>query len=237
MHMKEKIVKKPVLFISVLIFALLSQACTKPDYKKVANDFITASTPLRDYDVRDVMDTSSPDWKAVVVYVKQNGANMPVLLLISQDGKSVVANAMVYVDNKPVFTQRLEPELGRVDFKPADRDRIVFNPAGTTTVFMFTDPDCPYCKVAREKIQNYKGEYRILIKHFPLEQIHPEAKGKAIEEQAEWLKNTRPDLKGADIRKEAERIVAEDISEAHKAGITGVPSYVMEDGSLKQGLF
>ena len=219
------------------MLAMLNQACTKPDYKKVANDFITASTPLRDYEIREVKDTSSPAWKAVLVYIKQNGASMPILLLVSDDGRSVVANAMVYVDNKPVFTQQLEPELGRVDFKPAEQDRIVFNPSGTKTVFMFTDPDCPYCVKAREKLQNYKGEYRVLVKHFPLEKIHPEARGKAVDEQAEWLKKTRTDLKGADIRKEAERIVAEDISEAAKAGISGVPTYVMEDGTLKQGLF
>jgi glutaredoxin len=230
-------VKRSVLFFFVIMLALLNQACTKPDYKKVANDFITASTPLKDYEIREVKDTSSPAWKAVVVYIKQNGANMPILFLVSEDGKSVIANAMVYVDNKPVFTEQLEPELGRINFSPAEEDRIVFNPSGTKTVFMFTDPDCPYCKVAREKLQNYKGEYRVLVKHFPLEKIHPQARGKAVEEQVEWLKKTRSDLKGADIRKEAERIVAEDISEAEKAGISGVPSYVMEDGTLRQGLF
>jgi predicted DsbA family dithiol-disulfide isomerase len=32
-------------------------------------------------------------------------------------------------------------------------------------------------------------------------------------------------------------MVEEDIAEAQKAGIAGVPTYVMEDGTLKQGLF
>ena len=102
---------------------------------------------------------------------------------------------------------------------------------------MFTDPDCPYCLKAKEKLQTYNGEYRVVVKYFPLEQIHPGATKKAIDEQAEWLKKTRPDLKGADIQKEAKRMVEEDIMEGQKAQINGVPSYVMEDGTLKQGLF
>jgi len=48
---------------------------------------------------------------------------------------------------------------------------------------------------------------------------------------AEWLKKTRTDLKGADILNEAKKMVEEDIIEAQKAGISGVPTYVMEDGT------
>jgi len=230
-------VKINILWASVLLMAVLTVSCAKPDYKKVTNDFITSSTSLKDFTVREVADTSSPDWKAVIVYIKQERANMPVLFLVSSDGKSVVANSMVYVNNKPVFTRRLEPELGRIDFKLAEKDRIVYNPSGKKTVIMFTDPDCPYCKKAKEKLQTYNGEYRVIVKYFPLEQIHPGATRKAVEEDVEWLKKNRKDLGDNEIRKEAQRMVEEDISEAQKAEITGVPTYVMEDGTLKQGLF
>ena len=80
--------------------------------------------------------------------------------------------------------------------------------------------------------------YALILKHFPLESIHPDAKRKAIEEQAEWLKTTRKDLtKDSDIRSLAEKIVEEDMAEARKANIEGVPTYLMQDGTLKQGLF
>ncbi|MEW6117799.1 MAG: thioredoxin fold domain-containing protein [Nitrospirota bacterium] len=226
--------KKIVVCVCAFVIVLVNVSCAKPDYKKVANDFITSATPLKEFEIREVADTNSADWKAVIVYVKQGTAKMPVVFFISKDGKSVVPNSMIFVNNKPVFERRLEPELGRLDFRPAETDRIVYNPSGTKTIFMFTDPDCPYCKKAMEKIRSYTGEYRIVVKHFPLEQIHPEAKKKAISEQTEWLKKTG---KGADALKEAQRIVEEDIMEAKRAGIQGVPTYVMEDGTLKQGLF
>jgi len=231
-------VKRIIVLVAVGVLVLANIACTKPDYKKVATDFITTATPLKDYSIREVADTTSPDWKAVIVYAKQERANMPVLIFVSTDGKSVVANSMVYVNNKPVFTRQLEPELGRIDFKLTEKDRIVYNPTGRRTVVMFNDPDCPYCKKATEKLQNYSGEYRVVMKFFPLEQIHPGATQKAIAEQAAWLKETGKGMaRDADSLKEAKRMVEEDIMEAQKAGIEGVPTYVMEDGTLKQGLF
>jgi thiol:disulfide interchange protein DsbC len=213
-------------------------SCAKPDYKKAVSDFITASTPIKDYTIREVETTGSPKWKAVIVYIKQGRTSMPNVLFVSSDGLSLVPNSMVYVNNKPIFTKKLEPELGKIDFQLSGNDRLVYNPSGNKTVYMFTDPDCPFCKQAKARLQNYNGEYRVVVKYFPLEQIHPGATKKAIGEQAEWLKNNRKDFgKEAAILKAAERMVEEDITEAKRAEIEGVPTYVMEDGTVKQGLF
>jgi len=231
-------VKRTVLLVFAFVMAALSVSCAKPDYKKITNDFITATSSVKDFTIREVADTSAPSWKAVIVYVKQGMANMPVLFFVSSDGKSIVADSMVYVDSKPIFTRKLEPEFGRIAFKLTEKDRIVYNPSGKKLVFMFYDPDCPYCNKAMEKIRTNSGEYRVVVKYFPLEQIHPGATRKAIGQQAEWLKKNRKDLtKDADILKEAKRMVEEDMAEAQKAELQGVPTYVMEDGTLKQGLF
>jgi len=230
--------KRSVLLLTLFFAALACVSCTKPDYKKLVTDFITANSQIRDFEVREVADTTSAAWKAIIVYTKQGAAKVPVLFLVSTDGKSIVANAMVFVDNKPVFERQLQAELGKADFKPSDLDRIVINPSGKTEVYMYTDPDCPYCIKVREKLKTYNGEYRVILKHFPLEQIHPGATKKAIAEQAEWLKKTRKDLsEGADIFSLAKKIVEEDMEEARRANIEGVPTYIMSDGSLKQGLF
>jgi thioredoxin-related protein len=235
---RRRNVKRLFLSVAVLTLIVLNMSCAKPDYKKVTTDFITASGALKDYTIREVADTSSSKWKAVIVYVKQGRANTPLLFFVSSDGKSIVPNAMVYENNKPIFERRLETEFGRIDFRLTEKDRFIYNPSGKKLVYMFSDPDCPYCTKAKEKLQTYNGEYRVIIKYFPLEEIHPGATQKAIREQAEWLKKNRKDLmKDADILKEAKRMVEEDIREAKKAEIAGVPMYVMEDGTLKQGLF
>jgi glutaredoxin len=231
-------VKKTALLISLWVLLLSGASCTRPDYKKVTDDFIKTTGGMKDYSIRGVEDTESRDWKAVIVYARQGSTNIPLVFLVSRDGRSIVPSSRVYVNNRPVFTKRLEPEPGRIDFKLTTEDRIVYNPSGTKSVYMFTDPDCPFCKKARENLRNYHGEYRVVLKHFPLERIHPGATRKAIAEQAEWLRDNRKDItKEAERLKEAEKIVEEDIAEGRRAEIQGVPTYVMEDGSLKQGLF
>ncbi len=230
--------KKKVLSLAVFIIILINGSCSKPDYQKVTRNFITATSSVKEYSIREVADTSSPDWKAVVVYFKEGSTQMPILFLVSRDGKAIVPNSMVYVNNKPVFTKKLEPELGRIDFQLSGKDRIVYNPSGNKAVYMFFDPDCPFCKKAMANIRNYRGEYRVIVKYFPLEGIHPGATKKAVDEQAQWLKEHRKDLtRDTDIFKEAKRMVEEDIAEAQKAGIQGVPTYVTEDGTLRQGMF
>ena len=230
--------RKLILLIAVPMLVSVNVSCAKPDYKKVTDDFIAATSRIKDYTIREVADTSSSKWKAVIVYVKQGRANVPLLFFVSADGKSIVPNSMVYENNKAVFSRTLETELGRIDFKLTEKNRFVYNPSGKKTVYVFFDPDCPYCKKAKEKLLNYSGEYRVVVKYFPLEQIHPGATQKAIREQAEWLKKNNTHIAGdSDILKEAKRMVEEDIMEARKAEISGVPTYVLEDGTLKEGLF
>ncbi|HXX81682.1 MAG TPA: hypothetical protein VEI46_09035, partial [Thermodesulfovibrionales bacterium] len=86
--------KTIILSASVAVLVVFSVSCSKPDYKKVADDFIKASTPLKDYSIREVADTNSSLWKAVIVYVRQGRANMPILLFVSGDGKTVVPGSM-----------------------------------------------------------------------------------------------------------------------------------------------
>ena len=230
--------KRTILVLLLFAVSLMTGSCTKPDYKKLVNDFIIATSPIKDFEIREVADTKSAQWKVVIVYTKEGASMMPVAFFVSADGKAIVPNAMVFSDNKPVFERQLLPEMGKIDFKPSDKDRIIVNPSGKTVVYMFTDPDCPYCQKARETLKTYAGDYRVVLKHFPLEDIHPGATKKAIAEQTEWLKKTRKDLaKDSDIMALAQQIVEEDTNEARKARIEGVPTYVMGDGSLKQGLF
>jgi protein-disulfide isomerase len=238
LNVRRNYMKRAVLLLTLFVAALVSVSCTKSDYKKVVTDFITANSQIRDFEVREVADTKSAAWKAVIVYTKQGAAKVPMLFFVSTDGKSIVANSMVFVNNKPIFERQLQPELGKIDFNPAVQDRIIINASGKTVAYMYTDPDCPYCIKVREKLKTYSGEYQVILKHFPLEQIHPGATKKAIAEQADWLKKTRKDLtKESDIFSLAQKIVEEDMAEARKANIEGVPTYIMADGTLKQGLF
>lgn len=224
-----------VSFIS-LLFCIFAGAplYAETDYKQKAMDFIAATAPpqiaIQGIEVKEVLDTESPEWKAVIVYFKRGKVKQPMSIFISADGKTIIPGGMVFVNNKPIFTKNLQPEFDKIAFKLTEENRIVFNPSGKKTVFMFFDADCPYCQQVKEKLKTYNGEYRIILKHFPLEQIHPGAKGKAIELQSEWMGSKGKDI--SNLNKEAKRIVEEDIEEGKKAEVQGTPFYVLDDGAV-----
>jgi thioredoxin-related protein len=204
------------------------------DYKQQATDFLVATVPpqiaIQGIEVKEVLDTESPEWKAVIVYFKRGQVKQPMSVFVSADGKTIIPGGMVFVNNKPIFIKTLQPEFDKIAFKLSEENRIDFNPSGKKTVFMFFDADCPYCQQVKEQLKTYSGEYRVVLKHFPLEQIHPEAKGKAIEMQSEWMVSRGKDINN--LKEEAKKIVEEDIAEGKKAEVQGTPFYVLGDGSV-----
>jgi thiol:disulfide interchange protein DsbC len=222
--------------VAVLVLQHNIVSAQQIDYAKIVSNFISAITstgvPLDvSFEGREVFDTESPDWKAVVTYIKRGGMKQPMPFFVSKDGKSVVPGSMVFVNNKPIFTKQLQPKLEKIDFKFSTENRIVYNPNGQKLVFMFFDPDCPYCQQVEEKLKTYAGNYRIVLKHFPLPHHH-DAKEKSIAMQVDWMKSKGIGLNENAIQKEAQRIVDEDISEATKAEIMGTPFFIDEGGNI-----
>ena len=61
------------------------------------------------------------------------------------------------------------------------KDRIYFGDASAPlTIVEYADFQCPYCKVTGDDLKiilkEYKGLVKVLYKHFPLDQIHPQAR-------------------------------------------------------------
>lgn len=56
------------------------------------------------------------------------------------------------------------------------------NPKGTKKLYVFTDPDCPYCRTLHPelvKLEKLMPELSIEIMLYPLQQLHPQAYDKA----------------------------------------------------------
>jgi thioredoxin-related protein len=231
---------KKILTTAVVISAIMLQHgiafAQQIDYVQGVKNHISATMPKEvlaniNFDVREVLDTRSPNWKAVIVYIREGRVNQPVPIFVSKDGKTIVPVSMVFVNNKPIFTKQLQPEFEKIDFKFSSENRIVYNPRGEKTVFMFHNPDCPYCKQVEEKLKTYKGNYRIVLKHFP-SPMNRNVKEESIAMQIGWMKSKGTVLSEKALREEAQRIVEEDISEAMKAEITGTPFFVDADGNI-----
>lgn len=65
-------------------------------------------------------------------------------------------------------------------------DHFLGNPDAAVTVILYTDMVCPFCKRFHATMKQVMDEYgktgklKWIVRHFPLESIHPKAKGEAV---------------------------------------------------------
>jgi thiol:disulfide interchange protein DsbC len=126
---------------------------------------------------------------------------------------------------------------------PVDKAVIMGNPKGSKKLYVFTDPDCPYCKkghVELKKLAAIAPDVAIHVMLFPLA-MHPGAYDKArtvIETKDLGLMDKA--FEGKDIPKPTKESSKLDIDAiiafANANGISGTPTMVMPDGKIEVGM-
>lgn len=126
---------------------------------------------------------------------------------------------------------------------PVQHAFTIGNPKATKKIYVFTDPDCPYCRTLHAeliKLEKLMPDLAIHIMLFPLQQLHPQAYDKArVVLTTKNRKNLDlafegkqlPKLKG-DAGKAAVDTV---ITFAQEQGINSTPTILLPDGTLYQG--
>jgi thiol:disulfide interchange protein DsbC len=126
---------------------------------------------------------------------------------------------------------------------PVSNAVIMGNPNGSKKMYVFTDPDCPYCQkghVELKKLAKIAPDVAIHIMLFPLP-MHPAAYDKSrtiIETQDHDLLDKA--FEGKEIpkpTKESSKKAIDEIVKFAKAnGISGTPTMVMPDGTIQVGM-
>jgi protein-disulfide isomerase len=173
--------------------------------------------------------TSDKEWMTHLFMVQQEGSSLPLITYVNNH--DVVVGILIR-DGKLVTPKMpIDDIQRRIDMSKAklsQGNRMAFNVKGKELVYMFTDPDCPYSQPIEKSLTDYSGKYKVVIKHFTLEQIHPGAKEKAIEKQCRWMATTCD----SQTRQVAAQIVEEDIQEATALGVEGTPFFITAKGSV-----
>lgn len=139
------------------------------------------------------------------------------------------------------LTAALVDELNRVDVAAlplADAIRTVRG-KGERKLWVFSDPDCPYCKRLEAELAKLDN-VSIYTFLYPLDGLHPDARRKA---QAIWCAKDRAKAweafmasgkipEGSPCDNPVDRILRLGAS----LGINGTPTLVFEDGSMSPGL-
>jgi len=126
---------------------------------------------------------------------------------------------------------------------PVESAVIMGNPKGSKKLYVFTDPDCPYCKKGHlelKKLATIAPDVAIHVMLFPLP-MHPGAydKSRTVLE-TKSLEMMDKAFDGKDVPKptkeSSKKAIDEIIKFANANGITGTPTMVMPDGKIEVGM-
>jgi protein-disulfide isomerase len=127
--------------------------------------------------IGDPTPSDLPGMQEVRVKIKQGTASQEVPLYVTKDGGKILQGAAYDVSFNP-----FKKDLDRLKttFQPS-----VGTPGATVVVVMFSDFQCPYCKVEAQMLRQnlvstYPTQVRLYFIDFPLEQLHPWAKPAAM---------------------------------------------------------
>jgi thiol:disulfide interchange protein DsbC len=181
--------------------------------------------------------------------VKIDDSGRQGIMYVGFSKKHVIAGPIYEVDtgmNKTLESiekmRQESPHIVDVSKIPFDRALVVGEKDAKQRVFLFTDPDCPYCAKAHEEIRKVVAERKDIVfflKLMPLS-FHPEAYWKS---QSILCRNSISMLEANFEKKEIPKPDCEDRKEidnnlalAKELGITGTPTFVMPDGTVIIGV-
>lgn len=126
---------------------------------------------------------------------------------------------------------------------PVQSAFVIGNPKGSKKIYVFTDPDCPYCRTLHpelSKLEKIAPDVAIHIMLYPLQQLHPQAYDKSrvviARKKRELLDKA---FDGKELPKpkgnEGKAAVDEVIKFAAEHGINGTPMILLPDGKPYSG--
>jgi thiol:disulfide interchange protein DsbC len=196
-----------------------------------------------------------------VTSVKQSPARGLFELLVEREGqkgiilmdygkKHLIQGMVVDIEKlQPVSAHQLNlpqpKEQTSVDVTtiPVNRAVIMGNPKGSKKLYVFTDPDCPYCRKGHAELKKLAGiapNVAIHIMLFPLP-MHPAAYDKSrtvLETKSLDLLDKAFEGKAVPkpVKESSKKAIDDIIAFGNANGITGTPTMVMPDGTIQVGM-
>lgn len=148
--------------------------------------------------------------------------------------------ASAHQQNLPQPKQQTSVDVTTI---PVNNAIIMGNPKGSKKLYVFTDPDCPYCRkghVELQKLAKIAPDVAIYVMLFPLP-MHPGAMDKSrtvLETMSHDLLDKA--FEGKEIPKpekeSSKKAIDEIVAFANANGISGTPTMVMPDGTIQVGM-
>jgi thiol:disulfide interchange protein DsbC len=164
------------------------------------------------------------------------------IVYIDATGKHLFNGHLFDLDAHEDLTERQIEALTRIDVKQlplADAFDIVHG-NGKRQLYLFEDPDCPYCKKFEEQLPKI-NDVTLHIFLFPLTTIHPHAYEHALgvwcakDRQKAWTDKMMKGIDPPAVAKCANPI-DRNLALGEKIHIDGTPTIVLADGRVRAGM-
>lgn len=176
--------------------------------------------------------------------------NKQGLLFIDYGKKHLMQGVVVNLDTlEPVSAHAQDlpqsKQVTSIDVAtiPADKAVVIGNPKGSKKLYVFTDPDCPYCRklhLELKKLEKIAPDVAIYVMLYPLA-MHPQAYDKsrsAIESRKHEILDHA--FEGKDVPKPVKESSKKDVETivkfATEHGISGTPTMILPDGKVVVGM-
>jgi len=168
----------------------------------------------------------------------------PLVFYTDKEMKYIMAGNLISLADKKNITRERQQEFMKVsqeELKELEKhtDFVFGEKSSGKFIYMFTDPDCPFCKRSEpivEKWAQEKGvEVRVIL--FPLP-IHPDAFPKSVSlicDKKGW-EEYKSRYKSDNQCEEGKRKVESNLALAEKLGINGTPTFIGSNGRIHSGL-
>lgn len=160
---------------------------------------------------------------------------------VDETGRYFLFGHLFDMQTQTDLTEGKQPikQVAKTDFSklPFENAITIKKGDGSRKLAVFSDPDCPYCKQLEQNLKALDN-VTIYLFMFPLEQLHPAAKAKAI---GVWCADNKEQawnelmLNGSSRSGTCANPIEANIKLAQELGINGTPTMILEDGTLNSG--
>lgn len=161
-----------------------------------------------------------------VVFVKDDLSILVTGDVVDLNTNTSLTKTLLEANKRPIDVTLFQTE-----------DAISFG-SGPAKLYVFSDPDCPYCQQLEHELEGLKG-VQVLVFAFPLPGIHPHAASIA---ESVWCANDRAAawkdylLRGIQPKaKNCDNPIARNLELGLKMQVQGTPAIIFEDGTLVPG--
>jgi len=243
--------KKSLSLIAACMLSLTLSAaavCAAPAAEATAPTNDSVNNILKEFapDVKVLSIEKTPIEELWEVAVSMNGSKTVVYM--DSTKKYLVQGSIVNLATKTNLTQEKFDAINKVDVSkvPLQGSLIVGDPKAKNRIFVFTDPDCPYCVKFHDEIKKViekRKDIVFYVKLFPLSSIHPKSheKSEAIICEKDNDKAVRM-LEDAYAKKDLPKAaceakaVDETVKLGQSLGVHGTPTVIFADGKIKNGM-